>query len=109
MERDLQNGETHYHVFDDSGESEMPGHELCTRHTHQECWSISTDDPLSYRATSLYICWMRRGDWSIRTESESSFSCDAENFYIKASVTAYESEQQINQRMWEKTIKRDFI
>jgi hypothetical protein len=52
---------------------------------------------------------MSRGDWSIRTESESSFRCDAENFYISATVTAFESDQQINQRSWEKAIKRDLI
>jgi len=109
VERDLQKGETHYHVIDDTGEAEMPDHGLRTRHRHQECWSISSDDPLSYRATSSYTSWMSRGDWSIRTESESNFRCDAENFYIDATVTAFESDQQINQRNWEKTIKRDLI
>ncbi|MFV2032187.1 MAG: CocE/NonD family hydrolase [Gammaproteobacteria bacterium] len=109
VERDLQNGETRYHVFDDTGDIEIPGHGLCTQNTHQECWSISTEDPLSYRATSQYTCRMHRGDWSIRTESESSFSCDAEIFYIEATVTAYESDKQVNQRTWKKTIKRDFI
>ncbi|MFA9419306.1 MAG: CocE/NonD family hydrolase [Gammaproteobacteria bacterium] len=109
IQRDLQKGETHYHVIDDTGEAEMPDHGLCTRHRHQECWSISNDDPLTYRATSSYTSWMSRGDWSIRTESESKFRCDAENFYIDATVTAYESDQQINQRNWEKTIKRDLI
>ena len=109
IERDLQKGETHYHVIDDTGEEEMPGHGLCTRHYHQECWSIAKRDPLSYRSTSSYICWMRRGDWSIRTESDSSLRCDAENFYISATVTAFESDQQINQRSWNKTIPRDLI
>jgi hypothetical protein len=52
---------------------------------------------------------MHRGDWSIRTESESSFSCDADNFYIKATVTAYESDQQVNKRYWQKTIKRHLL
>ena len=109
VDRDLQTGETHYHVIDDTGEDEMPGHGLLTRHYHNECWSISTNDPLSCRATSQYISWMRRGDWSARTESESSFSCDSRNFYIKAMVTAYESDKQVNQRQWKKTIKRDLM
>ena len=109
IERDIQNGKTHYHVLNDTGEDEMPDHGLRTRHLDQSCWSIGLDDPLSYTATSQYICWMRRGDWSIRTESNSSFSCDAENFYIKATVTAYESDQQVNQRIWEKTIKRQLL
>jgi len=109
VERDLQNGETHYHLIDDTGEDEMPGHGLCTRHLHQECWSINIDNPLSYRASSRYISWMRRGDWSIRTECDSSFRCYADNFYINATVTAFESDQQVSQRSWEKTIKRDFM
>ena len=109
VEGDLQKGVTRYHVIDDTGEAEMPGHGLRTRHRHQECWSINNDDPLSYRASSQYISWMSRGDWSIRTESESRFRCNAENFYIDATVTAFESDQQINQRNWEKTIKRDLI
>ena len=109
VERDLQTGQTHYHSTDDTGEDEMPEHGLRTRHYHRECWSITADDPLSCQATSQYICWMQRGNWSIRTESDSSFSCDAENFYISATVTAYESEKQVNQRHWKKTIKRNLM
>ena len=109
IERDLQNRETHYHVIDDTGEEEMPHHGLCTRHRHQECWSITADDPLSYRASSEYTSWMRRDDWSIRTESRSSIRCDAENFYISATVIAFEADRQVNERSWEKTIKRDLM
>lgn len=109
VDRDLQTGETHYHLIDDTGESEMPEHGLRTRHYHHECWSITVDDPLSCRASSEYICWMSRGDWLIRTEAESKFSCDGGNFYIEATVTAYESDKQVNQRQWMKTIKRDLI
>ena len=109
VERDLQTGEIRYQLVDDTGEDEMPNHGLRTLHQHHEIWSILSNDPLSCRASSQYICWMRRGDWSIRTESDSSFSCDAKNFYIKATVTAYESDQQVNQRHWKKTIKRDLM
>ncbi len=109
VERDLQTGVTHYQLIDDTGEDEMPDHGLRTRHYHHECWSIKTNDPLSCHATSQYICWMNRDDWSIRTESDSSYSCDSENFYIKATVTAYESDIQVNQRHWKKTIKRDLM
>jgi len=109
IERDIQKGKTHYHVIEDTGETEMPEHGLCTRHRDQSSWSIALDDPNSYSATSHYVCWMHRGDWSIRTESDSRFSCDADNFYITATVTAYESDRQIHQRCWEKKIKRQFL
>ena len=42
-------------------------------------------------------------------ESKSSFRCEADNFYIEATVTAFESEQQINQRSWGKTINREEV
>ena len=77
-----------------------------TRHTHEECWSIAPDDPASYRATSAYICYMQRGDWKIRTVSESSMECDEENYRIKASVVAYQGDEEFNSRSWDRTIPR---
>ncbi len=110
VERNFQTGKSHYRVIDDTGEIEVPGHGMCSRHRHDERWTIAADDPLSYRALSRYICWMSRGDWSIRTEAESEMRCDADNFYIKATVRAYEGEELVNERDWEEiTIPRDNI
>lgn len=108
VERNFKTGESHYRVIDDTGEVEVPRHKMCTRHRRDERWTIATDDPLSYRALIRHVFWMHRGDWSIRTESESEFRCDAENFYIKATVRAYDNEKLINQRDWEEeAIPRD--
>jgi putative CocE/NonD family hydrolase len=110
VEHDFQTGESHYRVIDDTGEIEIPGHGMCTRHRHDERWTIAADDPLSYRASSRYCCWMRRGEWSIRTEAESEFRCDADNFYIRARLLAYEGEALIHERNWEEiAIPRDHI
>jgi len=110
VERSLQTGESHYRVIDDSGEVEIQGHGMRTRHRHEESWTIADDDPLSYRSESRYSCWMRRGDWSIHTEADSEMRCDAKNFYIKATVRAYEGEELIHERNWDEiTIARDHI
>lgn len=109
VEQDIQNGETHYHVSDDTGEDEMPGHGLRCRHYHEECWSITRDNPLTARATSRYICTMRRTNWSIRTVAQSEIHCDAENFYISATVSAFEGDQRVSQRKWQQTIRRDLM
>jgi hypothetical protein len=110
IERNFQTGESHFRIIDDTGEIEVPGNAMCMRHRHDERWTIAADDPLSHRSLSRYICWMHRGDWSIRTESESEFRCDADNFYIKAKVRAYEGEELLNERDWEEiTIPRDHI
>jgi len=110
VERNFQTGESHYRIIDDTGEVEVPGHSMCSRHRHDERWTIAADDPLSHRSLSRYICWMQRGDWSIRTESESEMRCDAENFYIKATVRAYEGDELINERNWDEiAIPRDHM
>jgi len=36
-------------------------------------------------------------------------SCDAEHFYIQAKVTAFEDEEGVNERVWERTIVRDHL
>ena len=110
VERNFQTGESHYRVIDDTGEIEIPGHGLCTRQRHDERWTIAVDDPLSYRSESRYSCWMRRGDWSIHTEAESEFRCDADNFFIKATLRAYEGEELVHERSWDEiAIPRDHI
>jgi len=110
VERNFQTGESHYRVISDTGENEVPGHGMRSRVRHDERWTIAADDPLSHRSLSRYTCWMSRGTWSIRTESESEMRCDAENFYIKATVRAYEGDELINQRDWEEiAIPRDNI
>lgn len=110
VERNFQTGESHYRIIDDSGEIEVPGHSMRTRYRHDERWTIDSSDPLSHRSLSRYICWMQRGDWSVRTESESEMRCDADHFYIKATVRAYEGEELINQRDWDEiAIPRDHI
>lgn len=107
VDRDLQNHSTRYLIVDDTGEDEMPGHGLRTRHRHESQWSIALDDPLSAQSHSVYTCWMSRTDWSIRTESESEWACDTTHFHIKARVSAFENDRLINQREWKQSILRD--
>jgi putative CocE/NonD family hydrolase len=110
IERNFQTGRSHYRVINDSGEIEVPGHGMRTRHSHDERWTIAADDPLSYIAQSRYISRMSRGDWSVRTEAESEFRCDVENFYIKATVRAYEGDELLHERTWDEiAIPRDHM
>lgn len=106
--KDLQSNRTTFRVYDDTGEIEVPDHGMRTRHTHAETWSISADDPLTSKARSEYICYLSRGDWSVRTVSRSELECDAENYYLNATVDAFEGDTLVNQKSWKKTIKRNF-
>ncbi|MGB5707910.1 MAG: CocE/NonD family hydrolase [Arenicellales bacterium] len=109
VETDIQHNRTHYRVFDDTGEYEIPDHGMRIRHTHEECWSIAPDDPLTSTASSIYTCYLARDNWRIRTVAESSLTCDKDNFYLEASVTAWDADQVFSKRQWDKVIKRDHL
>lgn len=109
VERDFQKGETRYQLIDDTGEMEMPNHGLRTRHRREECWSIAPDDPLSATGHCQQTSWMRRGDWSVRTEASSHLTVDSTHFHCKASVKAYENDLLINERDFSESIARDFM
>lgn len=109
VETGIQNNRTHYRVFDDTGEYEIPDHGMRMRYTHEECWSIAPDDPLTSTASSIYTCYLTRDSWRIRTVAESSLTCDEDNFYLKASVTAWDTDQKFSERQWDKVIKRDHL
>jgi len=109
VERDLQSECTSYHVFDDTGEEEIPEHKLVTRHIRDETWKIQTDDPLSATAQGKHTWISRRDNWNIKIECDSAMHCDAEYFYIKASVTTWLNNEHFHKKTWNETIKRDFI
>ena len=110
IERNFQTGRSHFRVIEDSGEIEVPDHGMRMHHSHDERWTIAADDPLSYIAQSRYISRMSRGDWAIRTEAESEMRCDAENFYIKATLRAYEGDELLHERHWDEiAIPRDHM
>ena len=109
VEQDLQSGCTSYHVFDDTGEEEIPDHKLVTRHIRDESWTIETDKPLSATAQGKHTWISRRDNWDVKIECDSSMHCDAKNFYIIASVTTWLNDERFHKKTWQETIERDYI
>ena len=87
----------------------MPGHGLRVRHRREDQWSIIANEPLSARSTTRYTCWMSRGDWSIRTETDTTLRCDTGHFYLFATVKAFENEMLVSERQWQKSLTRDLL
>ena len=106
VERDLQTCLTRYHVLEDSGDFEMPGHGLITGERHENCFAIEAGDPLSSVQTGSYCCRMRRGDWSVRVETTTEVTCDADHYFVEAKVVAFEGEAVFHERVWSEKIRR---
>ncbi|PWV98866.1 hypothetical protein DFR52_104156 [Hoeflea marina] len=107
--RDLSRNATSYAIYEDTGLSERPGTGLSTRQVRDEVWSISLDDPTSMTGTSIWTCDMAREGWSVRTVSTATIACTATHWVIAASVVAFEGEQEVFRKLFDRTVARDFM
>ncbi|MFD2235906.1 CocE/NonD family hydrolase [Aureimonas populi] len=109
VERDLMSGVTHYRIYEDTGLTRHPQNGLASRDVRDEVWSIDPRDPLSATGLSTWTCVLQRDGWSTRTHCVASLRCSADYWFVSARVTAYEGEELIFEKSFEKTIVRDFM
>lgn len=107
VERDLSAGLTHYHIHDDTGANEHPGHGMVSREIRRESWSVKPDDPLSVTGETHMTAARSRGDWSTRTEAKTRMTADRSDFHLEASLAVYEGETLLFERRWSDKIPRD--
>jgi predicted acyl esterase len=74
------------------------------RHYH-----VEEDDPLGAVAELQRTQTLSRDGWQIRIETQMRLSCTHDTFLLKASLRAYEGEQEVCHREWDRTIARDFL
>ena len=75
----------------------------------REHYSIHPDDPLSARAECHWTEERARGDWKVRTETWSAMTASKTHFHVTGKLEAYEGEQKILTRTWDKKIKRQLV
>ena len=107
--RDLTAGETRYSIHEDTGASEHPETGLVTRQLRDEVWTLPLAEPDHATGECRWTTEMRRGDWSVRTESVATLRCSADAFEIEAVVEAYEGEAQIHRKSWKRHIPRELM
>ncbi len=82
-------------------------HGLSNSSITQEEWRINGDDPLSARADIRWLTTLGRDDWQTSTEAVSSMTADAEAFHIKAELRAWEGDELVIERKWDRSIPRN--
>lgn len=107
VERDLSAGVTQYHILDDTGANEHPGHGMVSREIRRESWSIKPEDPLSVTGEAHLTAIRSRGGWSTRTETTTRLTADSTYFYLEAKLEAYEGDTLVFEREWSDKIARD--
>jgi uncharacterized protein len=103
------NGTVKLTVFNDFGCNRDLEHGLESGSLTEEIWSIHPGNPLSARALIRWEQTLKRGDWSIRTETSSEMRSDATHFHVMGHVKAFEGDSIIFERSYADAIERKLI
>ena len=108
-EQDMIDGAWVHRRYDDFGAHRMSEHGLEVGSTVEEIFRIRADDPLSARCDTCWQFTVGRGDWQTRTEVRHAMWSDAANFYLSASLVAFEGDKQVLTKEWEESIPRHLV
>ena len=93
-------------IVDDYGELEFADHGMVNSGVKHERYFIRSDDPVSATADFHWTQELKRGGWHVRTEAITRLQGDEHNFYLSARLTAFEGEEKLTERTWERTVPR---
>ena len=92
---DVASGITTVVMDKDSGAARIKAIDLAVDNTAVETYRVAAGDPLSAEGHIVYRQSMRRGDWSVRTETRTTLRLTATEFLATAELDAYEGESRI--------------
>jgi uncharacterized protein len=90
-------------------EFRLPHIDLRVRRQGDERFLIHAEDPLLAGAESSGEWSLERGAWRVRTETRLRMSADAEAFTVAAELDAFEGDEPIVTRRWERRIPRKLL
>ncbi|PWG61902.1 CocE/NonD family hydrolase [Spiribacter halobius] len=106
IHHDLAGEESTLEVIADEGTYRIPRIDLTVTQRATERYRSRGDD---FTSPSGEVCTtrkLRRGDWQITVETRTLLTCDTENFYINASLDAWEGKSRVFSRIFNETIPR---
>ncbi|XAT59667.1 hypothetical protein GN278_01800 [Rhodobacteraceae bacterium Araon29] len=106
VHRDLANGKTIVEIVDDLGEQIYDDHGLSSSATKSERYEIEDGDTLSAQAHISWNFKYQRGKWLAETKTETQMSCDQDNYFIAAKVSAFKGGKLIFEKSFDRKILR---
>jgi uncharacterized protein len=96
-------------VSNDFGADRDLEHGLVSGSSTLEKWSIHPDNPLSARAEIRWTQDLSRGEWSIRTQTQSAMHSTESAFIVTGKVEAFEGETLVFSRDYADTVERKLV
>jgi putative CocE/NonD family hydrolase len=106
---DLATGEHTLDVRDGLGTFRIERSGLTLSRTGREYYRMTEGNWNSPTGEIHWNVGLTRGDWSIRTVTETVLTADATAFHVNASLKAYENEEVCYEANWSRRIPRDQV
>jgi uncharacterized protein len=109
VERNLATDESVFTRHEDTGTYRIDAIDLTVEQIKTGIYRIRTDDPLSADITIKWTQALARGEWRVRTETETRFRATRDEFLIDATLDAFEGDKRVYTQIWDRRIKRDLV
>jgi putative CocE/NonD family hydrolase len=107
--RDLGTNSSTLEVVKDGGVTHIEDIDLEIQHKAVEHYTVVGSDVSSARGETVWERGLARGDWSIRTVTRTSLTCDATAFHLHANLDAFEDERRVYSANWDRSIPRRLV
>ncbi|MDT0388801.1 CocE/NonD family hydrolase [Streptomyces dubilierae] len=78
------------------------------RRAHERYTAVA-DDFTSAAGESTWTMTFRRDDWDARVVTRTRLSCDETDFFVDATLDAYEADRRVFSRTWNEKVPRDLL
>jgi predicted acyl esterase len=109
IQQDLITGATQLINVADNGCKVLLDNNLTIESTETDTYSIVEGNPLSAHVRCQRTVGLRRDDWRIKIETNSTMSADAKYFHLTNQLDAYEGNVRVFTKSWTKSIPRDLV
>jgi putative CocE/NonD family hydrolase len=106
IHQDLGTGETMVSITDSSGRNRYDDIDMIAEARSTERYRVVEDEPLSATADVAWTWEFEREGWCVRTESRTHVSCTRREFIVRATLEAYEGDEQVFMRAFEERVPR---
>jgi uncharacterized protein len=109
IERDVLTGEIALRMNQDGDVTMRFPDGLVIDERNRDRYVIVEGEPLSATVTAERTLAMSRGDWRVRIETTSRMTSSATHFRLEDTLRAFEGDEPIFERTWDREIARDLV
>ncbi|MFG2806218.1 CocE/NonD family hydrolase [Streptomyces massasporeus] len=78
------------------------------RRAHERYTAVA-DDFTSVGGETTWTMRFRRDDWDVRVVTRTRLTCDETDFFVDATLDAYEADRRVFSRTWNEQVPRDLL